>query len=126
MSFLFKSGKKKTKDIVRRWEKEQISNIARELGKIIPQQAPFLRDVAVSSLVNLISKNLEFSAGEPEEISRNIYSVKDTVRVRIGPDIPFIGKQFSLSINYTLKVDVKDKKVVESMLDISSLKISFV
>ena len=105
MSFLFKGGKKKrAKDIVRNWEKSQVSNIAKDIVRIIPDKAPFLRDIASGSLTSLINKSLEFFAGEPEEVSGNIYSVIDTARVKVGPGIPFIGKQFTLSINYNVRL----------------------
>lgn len=128
MPFWFgKGGKIKTaKNLVSEWERSQISNITKDIVKIIPDKAPFLRDIASSSLTGLINKNLTFSTGEPEEISHNLYSVIDTARVKVGPGIPFIGKQFTVSINYRLKVDVKEKKIVEAKLDISSLKIDFV
>lgn len=127
MSFLFKGGKRKrATNIVRNWEKTQVSNIAKDIVRIIPQEAPFLRDMAQSSLTSLINKNLEFFAGEPQQVSSNIYSIIDTARVKIGPGIPFIGKQFTISVNYDVKVDVKVKKVVEARPDISSLKIDFI
>lgn len=128
MPFWFgKGGKiKTTKNLVSDWERSQISNITKDIVKIIPAKVPFLREIAASSLTGLINKNLTFSTGEPEEISRNLYSVIDTARVEVGPGIPFIGKQFTVSINYRLKVDVKEKKIVETKLDISSLKIDFV
>ena len=128
MPFWFgKGGKIKTaKNLVSDWERSQISNITKDIVKIIPDKALFLRDIASSSLTGLINKNLTFSTGEPEEISRNLYSVTDTARVKVGPGIPLIGKQFTVSINYKLKIDVKEKKIVETKLDISSLKIDFV
>ena len=128
MPFWFgKGGKIKTaKNLVSEWERSQISNITKDIVKIIPDKALFLRDIASSSLTGLINKNLTFSTGEPEEISRNLYSVTDTARVKVGPGIPLIGKQFTVSINYKLKIDVKEKKIVETKLDISSLKIDFV
>lgn len=127
MSFLFKGGKKKrATNIVRNWEKTQVSDIAKDIVRIIPREAPFLRDIAQSSLTGLINKNLEFFAGEPQEVSGNIYSIIDTARVKVGPGIPFIGKQFTISVNYDVKVDVKEKKVVEARPDISSLKIDFI
>jgi len=128
MPFWFGKGRKKNtaKDIVRHWEKSQISNITNELVRIIPNQVPFLREVASSSLAGIINKNLSFSASEPEEISGNLYQITDIIRVKVGPGIPFIGKQFSCSVNYSIKVDVKAKKVIEAKLDISSLKIDFV
>jgi hypothetical protein len=128
MPFWFGKGRKKNvaKDIVKQWEKSQLSNIAGELVKIIPNQVPFLREVASSSLAGIINKNIMFSALEPQEVSGDLYSVIDTVKVKVGPGIPFIGKQFSLSVNYSLKVDVKTKKVVEARPDLSSLKIDFV
>lgn len=125
MLFGFGKGRKKNtaKELVKQWEKLQVSNIANELVKVIPDQVPFLRDVASSSLAGIISQNLSFSSLEPEEISRDLYSVIDTVRVKVGPGIPLIGKQFSVSINYIINVDVKAKKVIETKLDLSSLKI---
>jgi len=127
MSFLFKGGKKKrATSIVRDWEKSQVSTIAKDIVRIIPDKAPFLRDIASGSLTSLINKNLEFFAAEPEEVSGNIYRVMDTARVKVGPGIPFIGKQFTLSINYNVKVDVKEKRIVEAKPDLTSLKIDFV
>jgi len=128
MPFWFGKGRKKNaaRDIVKHWEKSQVSNIANELVRIIPNQVPFLREVASSSLAGIINKNITFSASEPEEISGDLYNVIDTARVKVGPGIPFIGKQFSVSINYNIRVDVKAKKVVEAKPDISSLKIDFV
>ena len=128
MPFWFGKGRKKNaaKNIVNQWEKSQVSNIANELVKLIPNQVPFLREVASSSLAGIITKNISFSASEPEEVSGDLYQITDIVKVKVGPDIPFIGKQFSVSINYNIKADVKAKKVVETKLDLSSLKIDFV
>jgi len=128
MQFWFgKSRKKSTaKDVVRQWEKSQGSNIAKELVRIIPDRVPFLREVASSSLAGIINKNLSFSALEPEEVSRDLYKVVDTVHIKVGSGIPLIGKQFSVSINYNINVDVKAKKIVEARPDIMSLKIDFV
>ena len=128
MPFWFGKGRKKNaaKDIVKHWEKSQVSNIANELVKIIPNQVPFLREVASSSLAGIINKNLSFSVLEPEEISGNLYHITDIVKVKVGPGIPFIGKQFSVSMNYSIKVDVKVKKIVEAKPDLSSVKIDFV
>ena len=127
MPFWFwKTRKKNTaKDIVKQWERSQVSSISNELVKIIPGQVPFLREVTSSSLAGIINKNLSFSPLEPQEISGDLYNVMDTVTIKVGPGIPFIGKQFSVSINYSIKVDVKAKRVVEAKLDISSLKIDF-
>jgi len=128
MPFWFGKGRKKNaaKDIVKYWEKSQVSNITDELVKIIPNQIPFLRQVASSSLAGIINKNLTFSALEPEEVSGDLYNVIDNVKVKVGPGIPLIGKQFSLSMNYSITVDVKAKKIVEAKPDLSSLKIDFV
>lgn len=128
MPFAFWKGRKKNaaRDIVKHWEKSQVSYIANELVRIIPDQAPFLREVASSSLADIINKNLAFSVSEPEEVSGDLYQVKDIVRVKVGPGIPFIGKQFSVSMNYNIRVDVKAKKVVEAKPDLPSLKIDFV
>lgn len=113
------------KNIVKGWEKSQASHIAEELVRVIPGQIPFLREVAGSALAAAIQKNLVFSASEPEAVSGNIYHVTDTARVNLGVGIPFIAKQFSVSINYGIRVDVKAKKVVESKPEITSLKIDF-
>lgn len=122
-----KGSKKKTaKNVVRNWEKTQVSNIIKDIAKIIPENAPFLRDIASSSLSNLINKNIQFFTNEPEEVSGNLYTVVDTIRVKVGPGIPLIHKQFTLSINYNVQVDVKEKKAVEAKPDIGSLKIDFV
>jgi len=128
MPFWFGKGRKKNaaKDIVRHWEKSQVSNIANELVRIIPDQIPFLRDVASTSLGGILNKNLTFFISEPEEVSGDIYEIIDTARVNVGPGIPFIGKKFSFSINYNIKVDVKAKQVVEAKPDLSSLKIDVV
>ncbi len=128
MPFAFWKGRKKNtaRDIVKHWEKSQVSYIANELVRMIPDQVPFLREVASSSLADIINKNLAFSASEPEEVSGDLYQVKDIVRVKVGPGIPLIGKQFSVSMNYNIKVDVKAKKVVEAKPDLPSLKIDFV
>jgi len=127
MPFWFwKTRKKNTaKDIVKQWERSQVSSIANELVKIVPGQVPFLREVTSSSLAGIINKNLSFSPLEPQEISGDLYNVIDTATIKVGPGIPFIGKQFSVSINYSVKVDVKAKRVVEAKPDISSLKIDF-
>jgi len=128
MPFWFGKGRKKNtaRGIVKHWEKSQISNITSELVRIIPNSVPFLREVASGSLSGIINKNLSFSTSEPEEVSSNLYQITDVVRVKVGPGIPFIGKQFSVSLNYNIKVDVKVKEVVEAKPDISSLKIDFV
>lgn len=128
MQFWFGKGRKKSiaKDVVRNWEKSQGSSIAKELVRIILDRVPFLREVASSSLAGIINKNLSFSALEPEEVSGNLYKVVDTVHIKVGPGIPLIGKQFSVSINYSINVDVKAKKIVEARPDIMSLKIDFV
>jgi hypothetical protein len=128
MPFWFGKGRKKNtaKDVVKRWEKSQVSTIANELVRIIPDQIPFLRDVASTSLAGILNKNLVFFTSEPEEISGDLYEIIEAARVKVGPGIPFIGKQFSFSINYSVKVDVKAKKVVEAKPDLSSLKIDLV
>ncbi|MFQ5969937.1 MAG: hypothetical protein ACE5J2_05540 [Nitrososphaerales archaeon] len=128
MPFWFGKGRKKSaaKDVVRNWEKSQGSNIAKELVRIIPDKVPFLRDVASSSLAGIINKNLSFSALEPEEVSGNLYKVVDTVHIKVGAGIPLIGKQFSVSINYKIDVDVKAKKIVEAKPDITSLKFDLI
>ncbi|MEM2759236.1 MAG: hypothetical protein QXU32_03415 [Nitrososphaerales archaeon] len=124
MPFWFGRGKT-AKNLVKEWERTQVSNIVRDIVRIIPERAPFLRDIAASSLSDLINKNLEFSISEPEAISGNTYSVIDTIRVKVGPGIPLIGKQFTISMNYNLRVNVKEKRV-DATPDISSLKIDFV
>ncbi len=128
MPFAFWKGSKKNtaRDVVKHWEQSQVSYIANELVRIIPDQVPFLREVASSSLADIINKNLAFFTSEPEEVSGDLYQVKDIVRVKVGSGIPFIGKQFSASINYNIKIDVKAKKVVEAKPDLPSLKIDFV
>jgi len=126
MLFWSEGRKKKTaKSVVRDWEKKRVTNIVNDIAKIIPQHAPFLHDIAMSSLSNLINKNLVFLTGEPERVSKDLYSIVDTVKVNIGPGIPFIGKQFKISINYNLKIDVKEKRIIEAKPDIGSLKIDF-
>lgn len=125
MSFLFKGGERKAKDAVRNWEKSQVARIAKDIVRIIPDKVPFLRDVAESSLSNIINKNMEFSMNEPQKVSKELYHVVDTVRVRVGPDIPLIGRRFTLSIDYNISVNVKEKRVVEAKADIGSLKIDF-
>ncbi|MFQ5941237.1 MAG: hypothetical protein ACE5KA_06035 [Nitrososphaerales archaeon] len=127
MSFLFRGrNKKKAKSVVKEWEKSQVSNIVKDIAKIIPQRAPLLRDIAATSLASLINKNLEFLTDEPKEVSGNLYSIIDTVKVKVGPGIPFIGKQFTLSIKYNVEVDVKEKKIMGAKPDISSFQIDFV
>jgi len=128
MPFSFWKGSKKNtaRDVVKHWERSQVSYIANELVRIIPDQVPFLREAASSSLADLINKNLTFSTSEIEEVSGDLYQVKDIVMVKVGPGIPFIGKQFSASISYNIKVNVKAKKVVEAKPDLPSLKVDFV
>lgn len=127
MPFWFgKAGKGNTaKGIVREWEKSKVSDIAEEIVRIIPGQVPFLRELASTSLSGMLRNNLIFSASEPQKISDNIYRIIDTVRIKVGPGIPFIDKQFTVSINYSINVDVKVKKIVKASPDISSLKIDF-
>ena len=127
MPFWFGKGKKNiAKDVVKHWEKSKVSDVADELVKIIPNQAFFLREIASTSLAGIIKKNLAFSASEPQEISGDLYNVIDIVGIKVGPGIPFINKQFSVSINYSINVDVKARTVVDASPDISSLKIEFV
>ena len=128
MLFWFgKAGKRNAaKGIVREWEKSKVSDIADEIVRIIPGQVPFLRELASTSLSGMIKKNLIFSAAEPQKIANDLYNVIDTVRIKVGPGIPFIDKQFTVSINYSINVDVKAKKIVKTSPDISSLKIDFV
>lgn len=122
-----KGAKKNTaKKVLRSWEKNQVSNISKDILRMIPDKTPFLKDMAEASLSSMINKNLEFSAGEAEEISSDLYSIKDRVRVRLGPGIPFIRKQFTISVDYNVEIDVKEKKVAKAGPDISSLKIEFV
>ena len=123
--WIFKGAKKRTaKEIVRQWEESQVSNITKDITRMIPERVPFLRDIALSSLSGLINKNLAFSASEPKEVYGNIYNIIDTVRVKAGGGIPFLGKQFSLSIKYNLEVNVKEKNIVAKP-DIGSMKIDF-
>jgi len=128
MPFWFgKAGKRNiAKGIVRDWEKSKVSDIADEIVRIIPGQVPFLRELASTSLSGMMKKNLIFLASDPQKISDNLYNVIDTIRIKVGPGIPFIDKQFTVSINYSINVDVKGKKIVEARADISSLKIDFV
>ena len=128
MPFWFgKAGKRNVaKGIVKDWEKSKVSDIADEIVRIIPGQVPFLRELASTSLSGMIKKNLIFSASEPQKIANDLYNVIDTVRIKVGPGIPFIDKQFTVSINYSINVDVKAKKIVKTSPDISSLKIDFV
>jgi hypothetical protein len=114
------------KRIVKDWEKAKVSDIADEIVRIIPGQVPFLRELASTSLSGMIKKNLIFSASEPQKIAGDLYNIIDTVRIKVGPGIPFIDKQFTVSINYSINVDVKAKKIVKASPDISSLKIDFV
>lgn len=123
--WIFKGAKKRTvKEIVRQWEESQVSNITKDIIRMIPERVPFLRDIALNSLSGLINKNLAFSTSEPKEVSDNIYNIIDTVKVKAGGGIPFLGKQFSLSIKYNLEVGMKEKNVVAKP-DIGSLKIDF-
>ena len=128
MPFWFgKAGKGNVaKGIVKEWEKSKVSDIADEIVRIIPGQVPFLRELASTSLSGMMRKNLVFSASVPQEISNGLYNIIDTVRINVGPGIPFMDKQFTVSINYSINVDVKAKKIVEASPDISSLKIDFV
>ena len=128
MPFWFgKAGRGKVaKGIVKEWEKSKVSDIADEIVRIIPGQVPFLRELASTSLSGMIKKNLIFSAAEPQKIANDLYNVIDTVRIKVDPGIPFIDKQFTVSINYSINVDVKEKKIVKTSPDISSLKIDFV
>ncbi len=127
MPFWFgKAGKGNVaKGIVKNWEKSKVSDIADEIVRIIPGQVPFLRELASTSLSGMLRNSLIFSASEPHKISDNIYHIIDTVRIKVGPGIPFIDKQFTVSINYNINVDVKVKKIVKASPDISSLKIDF-
>jgi hypothetical protein len=126
-SWFSKLGKgNAAKRIVKDWEKSKVSEIADEIVRIIPGQVPFLRELASTSLSGMMKKNLIFSASEPQKISNDLYNVIDTVRIKVGPGIPFIDKQFTVSINYSISVDVKEKKIVKTSPDISSLKIDFV
>lgn len=113
------------KGVVKEWEKSKVSDIADEIVRIIPGQVPFLRELASTSLSGMMKKNLIFSASEPQKISNDLYNIIDTVRIKVGPGIPFIDKQFTVSINYSINVDVKVKKIVKTSPDISSLKIDF-
>ncbi|MGH9878335.1 MAG: hypothetical protein ACRD3Z_01365 [Nitrososphaerales archaeon] len=128
MPFWFgKAGKGNVaKGIVKDWEKSKVSDIADEIVRIIPGQVPFLRELASTSLSGMMKKNLIFSASEPQKIANDLYYVIDTIQIKIGPGIPFIDKQFTVSINYGINVDVKAKKIVKASPDISSLKIVFV
>ncbi|GEM_PF-2057476 len=127
MPFWFgKAGKRNVaKRIVKDWEKSKVSDIADEIVRIIPSQVPFLRELASTSLSGMLRNKLIFSASDPQKISDDIYNIIDTVRIKVGPGIPFIDKQFTVSINYSVNVDVKAKKIVKSSPDISSLKIDF-
>jgi hypothetical protein len=111
------------KGIVKNWEKSKVSDIADEIVRIIPGQVPFLRELASTSLSGMLRNNLSFSESTPQRINDNLYNIIDTVRIKVGPGIPFIDKQFTVSINYSINVDVKAKKIVEARPDISSLKI---
>ncbi|MFQ5920760.1 MAG: hypothetical protein ACE5JV_01935, partial [Nitrososphaerales archaeon] len=101
----------------------QTSRIASDLMKIIPDKVPFLRQVASGSLEGVIKKNVAFSPSEPEEISGNLYRVTDNITVKVGSNIPLIGKRFTISINYRIEVDVKQKRVVEAAPDLTSLRV---
>jgi hypothetical protein len=128
MPFWFgKAGKGNVaKRIVKDWEKSKVSDIADEIVRIIPGQVPFLRELASTSLSGMLRNNLIFSASDPQKISDDLYNIIDTVRIKVGPGIPFIDKQFTVSINYSINVDVKAKRIVKASPDISSLKIEFV
>jgi len=127
LSWFGKGSKAKAaKGIVKDWEKSKISDIADEIVRIIPGQVPFLRELASTSLSGMIKKNLMFYASEPQKISNDLYNIIDTVRIKVGPGIPFIDKQFTVSINYSINVDVRAKKIAKTSPDISSLKIDFV
>lgn len=126
LSWFGKGSKAKAaKGIVKDWEKSKVSDIADEIVRIIPGQVPFLRELASTSLSGMIKKNLIFYASEPQKIVNDLYNIIDTVRIKVGPGIPFIDKQFTVSINYSINVDVKAKKIVKASPDISSLKIDF-
>jgi hypothetical protein len=128
MPFWFgKAGKANVaKGIVKGWEKSKASDIADEIVRIIPGRVPFLRELASTSLSGMLRSNLIFSASDPQKISDDLYNIIDTVRIKVGPGIPFIDKQFTVSINYSINVDVKAKRIVKASPDISSLKIEFV
>lgn len=123
MLWFWKGRKKKAaRSIVNEWEKTQTSKISKELVRLIPDNIPFLRQVASGSLEGIIQENITFSASEPEELSGDLYQVRDNVIVKVGSNIPLIGKKFSVSINYVIKVDTKRKGVVEAKLDLTSLR----
>ncbi len=125
MPWFWKGRKKSTaSSIAREWEKTQIPRISSELAKMVPDKIPFLRQIAGSSLENVLKNNMQFLPSEPVELSGDLYQVTDNVMVKAGSDIPLIGKRFSVSINYVISVNTKSKQVVEAKPDLTSLRIN--
>jgi hypothetical protein len=109
--------------VAKDWTGESISNIAEDIADAVTLGIPVLSNLAKPLIEEQIRANVHWSYSTPVKRADSRYDVVSTASVPIVIDIPFISTTYDVSVDYDLDIDTKERQVVDSQLNLSSLSV---
>ncbi len=110
--------------VAKDWSSNQVDVVSAELGKAVVGDQQILATLAGNLIEDQIQGNLRWTYSTPIRTGENRYTVKATAQSSLGVSIPlFPDKNYDVSIDFRLDIDTSNKRVTNTTLDISSLRI---
>ena len=107
------------------WGKSSINNVSAAIGEEVTGSTPVLSVLAGAVIEDLLRDRIRWEFSIPVKQSDNRYEVIAKASATISIEIPLLpDKGYDVSAVYELDVDTGRAQVVDSRLDLSSIRIN--
>ena len=115
-----KSAEETASEVARDWAASSVGNVASELGILVTDDFPILRDLTAAVINNQVQEHLAWSYSDPIKVSEGQYEVVVTASTQITLNLLLVEKEYRVSADFILLVDTPGKLVQSWQLDIGS------
>jgi len=107
------------------WTQDSVDEVASDIGSQMTGNLPVLEDIAASVIEEQIREGVSWNYSTPVKKSDGRYEVVAEAVVEVEITVPLLWtKTYDVSVDYELEVDTDSRRVVDSHLDLSSLRIN--